>query len=143
MEDSVDPRKLFLREKSKTQIAMWILMATIQYQFGHPRAWIRREVIKMLTYLPYTCFSSSISPFLWAPLPPVLSRSVMSDSSRSQGLQLARHRCPRRFSRQKYWSGLPCHLFCCPNRKLGIQTRLLPLPFCPTPVGCGSCGFYL
>ena len=36
--------------------------------------------------------------------------SVMSDSSRPHGLQPARLLCPRGFSRQEYWSGLPCPL---------------------------------
>ena len=38
----------------------------------------------------------------------MLSRSVVSDSSRPHGLQPARLLCPRGFSRQEYWSGLPC-----------------------------------
>ena len=38
----------------------------------------------------------------------VLSCSVMSDSLRPHGLQPARLLCPWGFSRQEYWSGLPC-----------------------------------
>ena len=38
----------------------------------------------------------------------MLSCSVMSDSLRPQGLQPARLLCPREFSRQEYWNGLPC-----------------------------------
>ena len=38
----------------------------------------------------------------------VLSRSVMSDSLWPRGLQPARLLCPWGFSRQEYWSGLPC-----------------------------------
>ena len=38
----------------------------------------------------------------------VLSRSVVSDSLPSHELQPARLLCPRGFSRQEYWSGLPC-----------------------------------
>ena len=34
--------------------------------------------------------------------------SVMSDSLRPHGLQPARLLCPWGFSRQEYWSGLPC-----------------------------------
>ena len=37
-----------------------------------------------------------------------LSCSVMSDSLRPHGLQPARLLCPGGFSRQEYWSGLPC-----------------------------------
>ena len=37
----------------------------------------------------------------------VLSRSVMSNSSRPHVLQPARFLCPWGFSRQEYWSGLP------------------------------------
>ena len=39
---------------------------------------------------------------------PALSRSVVPDSLRPHGLQPARLFCPRGFSRQEYWSGLPC-----------------------------------
>ena len=34
--------------------------------------------------------------------------SVMTDSLRPHGLQPTRLLCPRGFSRQEYWSGLPC-----------------------------------
>ena len=34
--------------------------------------------------------------------------SVVSSSLQPQGLQPARLLCPRGFSRQEYWSGLPC-----------------------------------
>ena len=36
------------------------------------------------------------------------SRSVVSDSLQLHGLQTAKLLCPWRFSRQEYWSGLPC-----------------------------------
>ena len=36
------------------------------------------------------------------------SRSVVSDSVKPHGLQPARLLCPWGFSRQEYWSGLPC-----------------------------------
>ena len=38
----------------------------------------------------------------------VLSRSVMFDSLHPHGLQPSRLLCPWGFSRQEYWSGLPC-----------------------------------
>ena len=38
----------------------------------------------------------------------VLSRSVISDSLQPHGLQPARLFSPWGFSKQKYWSGLPC-----------------------------------
>ena len=38
----------------------------------------------------------------------VLSRSVLSDFLPPHGLQPARLLCPWEFSRQEYWSGLPC-----------------------------------
>ena len=38
----------------------------------------------------------------------ILSCSVVSDSLRPHGLQPTRFLCPRGFSRQEYWSGLPC-----------------------------------
>ena len=37
-----------------------------------------------------------------------LSCSAMSDSLPLHGLQLSRPLCPRGFSRQEYWCGLPC-----------------------------------
>ena len=40
----------------------------------------------------------------------VLSHSVVSDSLQPYGLLLSRLFCPWRFSRQEYWSGLPCPL---------------------------------
>ena len=40
--------------------------------------------------------------------PSVLSRSVVSDSLRPHELQPTRLLCPWGFSRQEYWSGLPC-----------------------------------
>ena len=38
----------------------------------------------------------------------LLSCSVVSNSSRPHGLQPSRLLCPCGFSRQEYWSGLPC-----------------------------------
>ena len=38
----------------------------------------------------------------------MLSHSDMSDSMQLYGLQPTRLLCPWRFSRQEYWSGLPC-----------------------------------
>ena len=38
----------------------------------------------------------------------VLSHSVTSNSLQPHGLQPVRLPCPWRFSRQEYWSGLPC-----------------------------------
>ena len=38
----------------------------------------------------------------------VLSHSVVSDSLQSHGLQPVRLLCPWGFSKQEYWSGLPC-----------------------------------
>ena len=53
---------------------------------------------------------------------PVLSRSVMSDSLQSLWTVAHRLLCPCRFSRQEYWSGLPC-----PPQSLGdLKTHLLP-----------------
>ena len=39
---------------------------------------------------------------------PLLSRSVVSDSLQPHRLQLTSLLCPWGFSRQEYWSGLPC-----------------------------------
>ena len=38
----------------------------------------------------------------------VLSRSLVSNSLGPHGLQPRRLLCPRGFSKQEYWSGLPC-----------------------------------
>ena len=52
----------------------------------------------------------------------VLSHSVMSDSLRPHGLQPTKLLCPWGFSRQEYWSGLPCpHPGDLPNP--GIEPR--------------------
>ena len=40
----------------------------------------------------------------------VLSHSVVSNPLQSHGLQSSRLLCPWGFSRQEYWSGLPCFL---------------------------------
>ena len=40
----------------------------------------------------------------------MLSHSIVSDSLRPHGLQPTRLLCPWGFSRQEYWSGLPCPL---------------------------------
>ena len=56
----------------------------------------------------------------------VFSRSVMSSSLRPHGLQSTRLLCPWGFSRQEYWSGLPCP----PPEDLpnpGIEPRSPPL----------------
>ena len=39
----------------------------------------------------------------------MLSHSVMRSSLQPHGLQLARLLCPQGFSREEYWSGLPCY----------------------------------
>ena len=44
----------------------------------------------------------------WAACHAVLSRTVMSDSLRPRGLQPTRLLCSLGFSRQEYWSRLPC-----------------------------------
>ena len=54
----------------------------------------------------------------------VLSRSVMSDSLQPHGLYPTRLLCPWKFSKQEYWSGLPCS----PSEDLpnqGIKPRSL------------------
>ena len=77
----------------------------------------------------------------------VLSCSVMSNSLQLHGLQPARLLCPWGFSRQEYWSGLPCpppgrHL---PNpgiesRSPAFQVDSLPSepPWTPKNTGVGS-----
>ena len=50
-----------------------------------------------------SCFNSLVHR-----LDDALSHSVMSDSSPPHGLQPTRLLCPWGFSRQEYWSGLPC-----------------------------------
>ena len=52
----------------------------------------------------------------------VLSCSIMSDSLQPHGLYPTRHHCPWGFSRQEYWSGLPCSpLGDLPN--LGVEPK--------------------
>ena len=54
----------------------------------------------------YRIFSSI--PGLYPLCCAVLSRSVVCDSLRPHGLKPSRLLCPWGFSRQEYWSGLPC-----------------------------------
>ena len=49
-----------------------------------------------------------MSPYLILCCVCVISRSAMSNSLQPHGLQSARLLCPWGFSRQEYWSGLPC-----------------------------------
>ena len=62
----------------------------------------------------------------------VLNNSVISNSLRPHGLQPARLLCPWGFSRQEYWSGLPCSpLGDLPNpgiepRSFALQVNSLP-----------------
>ena len=46
--------------------------------------------------------------YTYTPYCAVLSHSVVSNSLRPHGLEPARLLCPWGFSRQEYWSGLPC-----------------------------------
>ena len=64
-----------------------------------PETMVRKEE----THTPSTELSSFRGVLCWA----VLSHSVVSDSLRPHGLQPTRL-YPWRFSRQEYWSGLPC-----------------------------------
>ena len=52
----------------------------------------------------------------------VLRGSVMSDCLQPHGLQPARLLCPWGFSRQGYWSGLPCPL---PGDLIQLRNRTL------------------
>ena len=71
----------------------------------------------------------------------VLSHPVVSDSLQPHGLQPARLLCPWGFSRQEYWSGLPCpplstatahvsrmvnHIYCPHICIPGQPTQLIP-----------------
>ena len=57
--------------------------------------------LSIFSFLPYCSLLSSLSCA-------VLSHSVVSDSLGPQELWPARLLCPWGFSRQEYWSGLPC-----------------------------------
>ena len=59
------------------------------------------------TYI-YRFVDSFFFPFKLIYLFCVLSHSVVSDSLRLRELQPTRLLCPWGFSRQEYWSGLPC-----------------------------------
>ena len=83
----------------------------------------------------------------------VLNHSVISNSLWPHGLQPARLLCPWRFSRQEYWSGLPCPpLGDLPNpgiepRSFALQADSLPSepPWKPkdTAMGIPSQGVFL
>ena len=59
----------------------------------------------------------------------MLSRSAVPNPSPPHGLQPARHLCPWGFSRQEYWSGLPCPpAGDLPNPGIEFRNPTLPLP---------------
>ena len=63
----------------------------------------------------------------------VLSHSVMSSSLQPYGLQPGRLFCPCRFSRQEYWSGLPCPpLGDLPNPEIKVRSPTLQVDPLPT-----------
>ena len=59
----------------------------------------------------------------------LLSRSVVSDSLWPHGLKSTKSLCPWEFSRQEYWSGLPCPP---PNKRLIIYYCCSVAQSCPT-----------
>ena len=64
--------------------------------------WIKKQKDKL--HVVYKKFTLNIKVLCCA----VLSHSVVSESLRPHGLQPARFPHPWGFSRQEYWSGLPC-----------------------------------
>ena len=75
------------------------------YKLWFRTFWRRMYVcIYMTESLPGTCGTTTTFLISYA----VLSCSAMPDSLWPHGLQPARLLCPWGFSRQEYWSGLPC-----------------------------------
>ena len=62
---------------------------------------------KRSLFVPFDLWQDKVTKFSWSCCA-VLSHSVESDSSWPHGLQPTRLLCPWGFSRQEYWSGLPC-----------------------------------
>ena len=65
-------------------------------------------IILIKTSLSYTLWKLTFSNPNYALSMWVLNCSVVSDSLQPHGLQPTRLLCPSGFSRQEYWSGLPC-----------------------------------
>ena len=64
--------------------------------------------IRMFYQISIVLYFFSVYTFIDLMCCAVLSHSVMSNSLRPHELQPARLLCPWGFSRQEYWSGLPC-----------------------------------
>jgi len=75
--------------------------------------------------------------------------AVMSSSLQPHGLQLTRFLCPRGFSSQEYWSGLPCTPpVDLPNSGIKLRPPTLQVNFLPTdppgkPKNSGVGGLFL
>ena len=76
--------------------------------------------------------------------PAMLSHSVMPNSLRPHGLQPARLLCPWGFSRQEYWSGLPCPPpWDCPNPGIESRSPALQAGFLPTEPQEQACNWHV
>ena len=97
----------------------------------------------LLLTLPSKQNNSGTFSLMWYA---VLSGSVVSDSLWHQGLHPARLLCPWRFSRQEYWSELPCLPpgdLPNPEIKPGfpeLQADSLPAGLPRKPLWCGNLG---
>ena len=91
----------------------WITHKDLLYSTGNSAEsymaaeWEGREWIHVCVWLsPYTVHLKLLQHFNW--LFAVFSCSAVSNSLRPHGLQPTRFLCPWGFSRQEYWSRLPC-----------------------------------
>ena len=78
-------------------------------------SWKQRDEVKVytwktkmfcITFFPPASFPMQIPEYWYGGY--VLSRSVVSDCLQPHWLQPSRVLCPRGFTRQEYWKGLPC-----------------------------------
>ena len=82
----------------------------ICHMFYRVKQECRNQCPEILSFtFVFVCFMVTYGfCLLYGSLYAVLSCSVVSNSLRLHGLQSARLLCPCGFSRQEYWSGLPC-----------------------------------
>ena len=89
----------FLRDCTTMQ-PLWKIVIHLPYDTGLP--WPPVIHSRKRKWCPY------IDIYIMHNFVCVVSRSVVSDSLKPHGLKPARLLCPWGFSRQEYWSGLPC-----------------------------------
>ena len=129
-----EPTPVFLPGKSQGRGAWWAAVPGVG-QSQTRLKWLSSS----------SCHIMSSQPVIYITLCcAVLSRSVMSYSLWPHRLYPARLLCPWGFSKQEYWSGLPCPLLGdlpdpgIEHRSLALQVNSLPAELPGKPLCCHS-----